>query len=142
MNKLTGTNLFTLVFLSITALANQPNPQLTPGFLCTPQDPNFKGLAYAENVAICNRNIGYGEKVQVSQSYNVPQANWRNVEFDHLIPLCAGGSNDIRNLWPEALDHAHLKDRVEDQICTAMKNGTMTQAQAITTVFDWLKQHP
>jgi hypothetical protein len=80
--------------------------------------------------------------VRVSQEYGLSQANWPKVEFDHLIPLCVGGANNIKNIWPEMLDHAHEKDRIEDQVCLAMSSGSMSQRQAIQEIFDWLRAHP
>ena len=131
-----------IVVLAIPALANQPISQFTPGLLCTAQMPDFKGFAYPSQIPLCQRNISYGEKVHISQNYHIDESQWRNVEVDHLIPLCAGGANDVRNIWPEALDQAHLKDQVENQVCIGLRDGTITQQQAVNAMFQFLKQHP
>lgn len=120
-----------------------PDPDLTPGQLCTSQDPNFMGYYYSEHIARCNRNVGTAEKLKVAAAYgNIPQAEWHNYEFDHLLPLCAGGSDDIKNLWPQPIDEAHLKDKIEDQVCLGMSAGTMTQAEAVQKIRDFFDQSP
>lgn len=57
-------------------------------------------------------------------------------EVDHLISLQLGGSNSIRNLWPEWKPRA--KDGVENSLRAAVCNGRMTlkQAQSIIAT-DW-----
>jgi hypothetical protein len=82
----------------------QPDANKTPGVLCTPQDQNFQGYDYPEHIARCNRNVGIQEKQTIAQEYgSIPESEWPQYEFDHLIPLCAGGSDDIGNLWPQPI---------------------------------------
>ncbi len=115
-----------------------PNVTQTPGLLCTPNDPNFQKYDYPEHIARCQRNVGIDEKLKIAAAYgNIPQSNWPNYEFDHLIPLCAGGSDDITNLWPQPIGEAHKKDVLENDICLALRAGTLKQAQAIQKVHDW-----
>jgi len=121
--------------------STSPNPDLTPGLLCSPQDPNFQGYDYPEQIARCTRNVGYQEKAQIAASYgNIPESTWSNYEFDHLLPLCAGGSDDIRNLWPQPIDEAKQKDVLENRICSEMRAGTLTQAAAVQQVYDWFRE--
>jgi hypothetical protein len=114
-----------------------PDPVHTPGFLCSPTDPNFVGYRYPGNIAYCQRNIPAFEKDQVAQWYGIPKSDYSKYEFDHFIPLSAGGSDDIRNLWPQPLAEAHDKDRVEDQVYNGLKSGTMTQQQAVDLIHAW-----
>lgn len=125
---------------SLLHAAVAPDPLQTPGFICQTTDADFKGYDYPEHVARCNRNIAQAEKLQVAQNYgNIPQANWSQYEFDHMIPLCAGGANDIKNLWPQPIAEARQKDVLENNICLAMKAGTLMQADAIQKVRDWFQ---
>ena len=63
-------------------------------------------------------------------------------EVDHLIALELGGSNTIRNLWPEAalpLPGFHEKDKVENylhrQVCAGRMTLKVAQRKIVT---NWL----
>jgi len=128
----------TILFSQLAVAVVQPNWNLTPGHLCSASDPNFSKYDYPEHIARCARNVDDQEKLQVAESYgNIPKADWAKYEFDHLIPLCAGGSDDPQNIWPQPIDDAHLKDVLENDICMGMKAGTLTQSQAVQKVHDW-----
>lgn len=60
-------------------------------------------------------------------------------EFDHLVPLELGGSNDITNLWPEIGKIPNPKDKVEDALNHAVCDGRVSLAAAQRAIaFDWL----
>jgi hypothetical protein len=131
-----------VIMLSVSAQlswgSTHPNSSLTPGTLCNSNDPDFTNFDYPEQIPRCGRNIAIDEKRTVAAAYgNIPESEWINYEFDHLIPLCAGGSNRPTNLWPQPLSEAHIKDKLENEICIAMKLGKMTQAQAVQKVYAW-----
>lgn len=44
---------------------------------------------------------------------NCPGAKW---EVDHLIPRELGGADDVSNLWPQPIQQARLKDRLENAL--------------------------
>jgi len=115
----------------------KPNPQYTPGRLCTAQDPNFEKYDYPAHVAKCNRSVGPNEKAIIGKNYGIFKTDWNKYEFDHLIPLNAGGSDQIENIWPQPKDEALKKDVVEQQTYDGLKNGSLTQEQAIQMIRDW-----
>lgn len=114
-----------------------PDPGKTPGALCTASDPNFAGLRYKEQIAICNRNIPKSERDAVGADYGIAAVDFPSYEFDHYIPLSIGGSDDPKNLWPQPHTEALRKDVVEQQVFDGMNNGTLTQAQAIALIRAW-----
>jgi hypothetical protein len=118
------------------------NQQITPGKLCTAEDPYFDSFVYPAHVAHCIRHVTDGLKKQVADAYGVPESAWSSFEFDHLIPLCAGGTNSPLNLWPEPLAHAHVKDRIENKMCLGLRDGKIDQQQALKILWDWLSQNP
>jgi hypothetical protein len=92
-----------LLFLAQVVLAQQPTPILpvsilTPGdtFDVTAQDLCVPG--YTKKV----RNVPTEMKREVYQEYGITLHEPGDYEVDHLIPLELGGSNSIKNLWPES----------------------------------------
>ena len=116
-----------------------PDFSFTPGKLCTPSDPDFKEYRYPEHIAYCNRHVTKEMKQQVAAHYGVPESEWQNYEFDHLIPLCAGGNSHIENLWPEPRGDTESdgKDKLELQLYKEMSAGTITQAEAVRQTYAW-----
>ena len=105
----------TLVPPAIPASA-RPNPILTPGDV-------FAGVGAAQ---ICVkgystkvRDVSIEEKDRVYAEYGIAHHTTGEYEVDHLVPLELGGSNDIKNLWPEpALPTPgfHQKDLLENKL--------------------------
>ena len=134
--------IFTLLASIVIVAPIKPNPTLTPGVadpaatiekICTP--------GYTATV----RNVPESVKKQVFAEYGIDPTSDK-FEVDHLISLELGGSNDIKNLWPQSYTtqplNAHRKDVLEnklhDMICS--KQITMKNAQkAIST--DWVKAY-
>ncbi len=118
----------------------RPDSSVTPGGLCTASDPNFKEYRYPEHIAYCQRHVTQAMKRQVAAHYGIPQAEWGNYEFDHLIPLAIGGDSSVTNLWPEPNadnEGESGKDRLELKLYYQMKAGTVTQAEAVRQIYAW-----
>jgi len=66
---------------------------------------------YSSNV----RNVQQSVKNEVIKNYGIIDYNSTFYEIDHLIPLCLGGDNNIKNLWPEYVggEGYKVKDNVE-----------------------------
>jgi hypothetical protein len=135
-----------------------PDPALTPGFADTLLALDLT-KQYTEhcpsNKASCtysqaHRNVPRSVHNQVYDEYNVPQAkrNIDNGEVDHFQPLCAGGSNDIKNLWYQPVTNDwkgedfgfHAKDKLETYICAQIKAGKLDPKEAYKRMTeDWVK---
>ena len=68
-------------------------------------------------------------KRQVLKEYGISEARADAYEIDFLITPALGGSDNVRNLWPEPYFHtswnAHVKDALEDHFHTMVCNGKM-----------------
>ena len=94
--------------------ADRPNHRLTPGVALPVTTAQICRSGYAESV----RDVPESEKLDVYRRYGVVDVPYAH-EVDHLISLEIGGSNDIRNLWPEPYAGkwgARTKDQVENAL--------------------------
>lgn len=116
---------------------SMPDPQLTPGDLCSDSDPNFDGYRYPEQIAHCRRNVSRQEKLQIGERYGVDSSAFSAYEFDHLIPLSIGGSDAPENIWPQPLDDARDKDQLEETLYLAVRDGQTSQSDAVAQLLAW-----
>jgi uncharacterized protein YgiM (DUF1202 family) len=135
-----------------------PNPNMTPGLAATlsvddltrtytDNCPDSKpSCTYSQD----HRNVPASVHKKVYDEYNVPpdQRNIKDGEVDHFYPLCAGGSNDISNLWyqPAIGDWNgkdfgyHAKDKLEAYICVQIKANKLTPKEAFDRITeDWVR---
>src|SRR5271165_5272884 len=136
-----------LLFLAQVVLAQQPtpilpDPDLTPGntFDVTAQD--LCVISYSKKV----RNVPAEMKREVYEEYGITSHEPGNYEVDHLIPLELGGSNSIKNLWPESHRtspwNAQVKDRLESKLHELVCSGQLdlkTAQRAIAA--DWIEAY-
>jgi len=135
------------LFWSLCALGRQPtpllpDPKLTPGdvFDVTLQDICIPG--YSKKVRAVPRSL----RNHAYRLYGITSPNPGDYQMDHLIPLSLGGSNSIRNLWPQSYRtspwNAHVKDvlerRLHNLVC-AGKVDLQTAQHEIAT--DWIKAY-
>jgi hypothetical protein len=120
----------------------RPDLSYSPGKLCTTSDPDYKELRYPEQIAYCQRHVTKAMKLRVAAHYGVPESEWHNYEFDHLIPLGIGGNSSVENLWPQprGSDESDGKDVLENRLYQQLKDGTITQAEAVRQNMAWFDQ--
>lgn len=107
------------------------------GLVCTP--------GYARSV----RHVDGWTRAEVLQRYGMAMPGSREayaadgIVVDHLVPLELGGSNDVRNLWPQTGHRnglgARSKDRLERRLHALVCAGEVpiTQAQHDIAA-DWI----
>jgi hypothetical protein len=116
-----------------------PDPALTPGDVLTTDTTVVCQPGYTATV----RDVPQSLKNQVYRQYGITQREPREYEVDHLISLELGGSNSIRNLWPQSYRtqplNALVKDRLENRLHALVCAGKLSlpaAQQAIAT--DWI----
>lgn len=110
-----------------------PDPEKTPGVvnpaastavICVPGYTSKPGV----------RHVTAATKRAVFAEYGIDPKVGGPYEIDHLISLELGGSNDIRNLWPQSYAsqpyNAHLKDALENRLHRLVCSGQVSLDQA------------
>ncbi len=124
-----------------TALANSPEPDrsLTPG--ATREVTVSQVCEAAENGA--PHQISASVQRRVFQEYGIANSRPENYELDYLITPELGGSDDVRNLWPEphsaTIWNSYVKDALESRLHEMVCDGRLdlvTAQRDIST--DWI----
>ena len=113
----------------------RPIAKLTPGELCD-RPSRYR---YPEAIAYCERDVSTEQKDQVFAAYR--QNGFRlsydqrsSYKIDHYLPLCAGGSNNNENLWPQHFSISDVTDTLEKLGCDKMALGKITQAKFLALI--------
>ena len=106
-----------------------PDVTCTPGIALSVTKAQICVPGYSSSV----RDVSTATKKQVYSEYGITSHTNGQYEVDHLISLELGGSNDIKNLWPEAASPTpgfHEKDKsladAQKVISTNWQSVTMT----------------
>ena len=105
-----------------------PDHSLTPGRRFPVVAAQVCVPGYASSV----RHVTDAEKAQVYARYGIAWVPYQH-EIDHLISLELGGSNAIRNLWPEPYAGrwgARTKDVLENRMHALVCSGELSLAAA------------
>lgn len=144
-NAITGVKMKFALFVILSALTlnaysldypKSPNAKLTPGALCD-RPTEYR---YAEQIPYCERDVSSALKKEIFETYRVelgytldPRTR-SSYKIDHFIPLCAGGSNEEINLWPQHVSVYDITDPIESVGCEKLKAGRITQKILIELV--------
>jgi hypothetical protein len=116
-----------------------PDPRLTPGATRTVSLGDVCSMPHEEVV----RDVSGSLRQQVFREYGIVNPRSEDYEVDYLIAPGLGGSEDIRNLWPEPATsstwNAHKKDALEERLHRLVCDGQLdlsTAQKAIAT--DWI----
>src|SRR5262245_25340525 len=93
-----------------------PDPTKTPGDVLEVTKADICVPGYSKKV----RDVPESVKRQAYAAYGITSHKPREYEVDHLISLELGGSNSIKNLWPQSYVtspyNAHKKDVLENKL--------------------------
>ena len=107
-----------------------PDPAMTPGAALEVTAADICVPGYSKKV----RNVTAAVKRQAYANYGVRTHQPGEYEIDHLISLELGGSNSIRNLWPQPFHthpwNAYVKDALENELHRRVCAGTIDLAKA------------
>jgi hypothetical protein len=140
------------VGFAVWALRQDSDPP--PGFLLKPDPALTGGATVAVRLAdVCSQEQGEdatdGQMAPLSiartvfADYGIRDAGQRIYELDYLIPPELGGSDDARNLWPQAYGtpvwNAHVKDALEAYLHRLVCRGEISLAAAQEDISaDWI----
>jgi hypothetical protein len=121
---------YLLFAVMLTGLPQVPDAKLTPGaILNTANKETVCVVGYTKTV----RDVPVSVKRKVFANYGIDPTSSK-FEIDHLISLELGGSNDIKNLWPQSYlttpYNAHMKDRLENLLHRMVCSGQISLSQA------------
>jgi hypothetical protein len=122
-----------------TPIGPLPDPQ------CSPGDVETTDLqVVCDTRTRARRNVDEATRSAVFEAYGLsPKQPPGAYECDHLVPLELGGSNSIRNLWPQPAPAFREKDRVENALHRLVCSGKMGLADAQRAIAaDWTTAIP
>jgi len=119
-----------------------PDPARTPGDVLTMDVARICTPGYTKTV----RDVPESLKNAVYREYGIDHHAPYSFEVDHLVSLELGGSNSIRNLWPESYTsvplNARVKDRLENRLHELVCSGQLDLATAQRAeATDWVRAY-
>jgi len=94
----------------------RPDSRLTPGATLPVTADDICVSGYSSRV----RDVPSSVKREAYLEYGITEHAPGDYEIDHLISLELGGSNSLKNLWPQSYRttpwNAHVKDAVENRL--------------------------
>ena len=117
-----------------------PDPKLTPGDTTAVTKEEVCGARFPALDPIPVR-----VKSQVFARYGISTAGPSSYNIDHLIPAKLGGSNSIKNLWPQPLSgewNYALKNKLERQLLKKVCRGELELSKAQHEIAtDWVSAY-
>ena len=117
----------------------RPDSSKTPGDTLDVTKDDICVPGYSSKV----RNVPQSVKEQAYSDYGITHRAKGQYEIDHLISLELGGSNSLRNLWPQSYLtkpwNAHVKDALENRLHQEICSGKIDLKQAQREISgDWI----
>jgi hypothetical protein len=119
-----------------------PDHLLTPGAARAVSASDVCHVRYSDDARLVSASI----QEKVLQEYGINNAQAGNYELDYLISPQLGGTDDIRNLWPEPQSNTswntRTKDALEGRLHQLVCDGALplaTAQQDLAT--DWISAY-
>jgi hypothetical protein len=118
-----------------------PDPTLTPGAANPALTVSKVCAATFSTKKLRHVTKGRSEEVYREYGYDKEQKPCP-CTLDHLVPLEIGGASTIKNLWPQLVAEAEVKDWLEDRLHDLICEGKVTQEQAQHDIAtDWISAY-
>lgn len=119
-----------------------PDPGLTPGAALSVTRADICAAGMADTVRLVPSSVA----LQVFAAYGIHEPQPRAYEIDYLITPALGGSDNIRNFWPQPYGttvwNAHIKDALEDQLYRLVCAGQVDLETAQRDISrDWISAY-
>ena len=119
-----------------------PDRRLTPGVAQAMNPSDVCTTKYSDDTRVVPASV----RQRVFQEYGLAGAQSKNYELDYLISPQFGGTNDIRNLWPEPASQTgwnlRAKDELEDRLRQLVCQGNISLATAQHELAtDWISAY-
>jgi hypothetical protein len=119
-----------------------PDPKLTPGATLPLTRDDICAVGMVETARVVPVDVAK----RVFAAYGVDAPEPRAYEVDYLITPALGGSDNIRNFWPQpyrnTVWNAHIKDALEDHLQELVCAGQLELATAQHEIaFDWISAY-
>jgi hypothetical protein len=109
----------------------RPDKTLTPGAIADSDAGAICAPGYSKAHRMPFGAPGeYERYVRVMNAYGLGRASWHQYQMDHLVPLCLGGADVEANMWPQPLQEAHDKDKLEAEACRQVCAGERDLGEA------------
>jgi hypothetical protein len=119
-----------------------PDRRLTPGVAQVMNPRDVCTTKYSDDTGVLPASV----RQRVFQEYGLAGAQSNSYELDYLISPQLGGTNDIRNLWPEPASQTgwnlRAKDQLEDRLRQLVCQGNISLATAQHELAtDWISAY-
>jgi hypothetical protein len=109
-----------------------PDIKKTPGDVVPGIMLNWVCNHYIDMPSLSSKDI---KTVFISYGISI---NDKNYKLDQLVPIELGGSNNIKNLWPQTIVNFNRKNRIEADLFRCACNGLISLKEAQSILMkDW-----
>jgi len=124
---------------TVNAEGTKPRSRITPG---ETRPITLEEVCLYSGAEVISRDIPEDMRQKVFSAYGIKSPQINQFEVDYLITPDLGGTESIRNLWPQPYSvqwNAHVKDKLEDRLHELVCNRKLDLATAQHDIaVDWI----